>query len=261
VITIDVDPTIEIGPMSLAWHGMMIAVGIITGGWLALRYVGERELDRDPLLNAVLIIALAGIIGARLLYLVQNDATALLRPGEWIGSQGFAFYGALVLGIAAVAVYLWCAKLTPRYLDALAAGFPLGMALGRIGDLINGEHYGPVSSLPWAVRWPHPEAEVPENSLAYHSGGLYEIVLALAILAVVWPLRRRFRRPTMLLWAVVALYGTGRFVMFFYRSDADPAAVGLNVAQLESLALIAIAALGAWIAGLRPRHLSARRAE
>jgi prolipoprotein diacylglyceryltransferase len=63
----------------------------------------------------------------------------------------------------------------------------------------------------------------------------------------------------MLLWAVVALYGIGRFMMFFYRSDTDPAAVGLNVAQFESLALIAIAGLGAWIAGLRPRHLWAQR--
>lgn len=258
-ITINVDPMIELGPLTLAWHGIMIAVGIVVGGWLAGRYADERGLEREQLLNAVIVITLVGIVGARLLYLIQNDAAALVRPGDWLGTQGFSFYGALVFGTAAVAAYLWRTKLSLRYLDALAAGFPLGMAVGRIGDLINGEHYGPASSLPWAVRWTHPEAEAPDNTLAYHSGGLYEMVLALVILAIIWPLRHRFRRPTMLLWAVVALYGAGRFAMFFWRSDTDPAILGLNVAQLESLALITIGAVGAWIAGFRPQRLWAPR--
>src|SRR5438093_10481088 len=114
VITINVDPTIEVGPLSITWHGLMIAVGLVIGGWLASRYARERDLDREELLNAVMVIALAGIVGARLLYLVQNDAGALLRPADWLGTRGFSFYGALILGTAAVALYLRRRELSLR---------------------------------------------------------------------------------------------------------------------------------------------------
>jgi phosphatidylglycerol:prolipoprotein diacylglycerol transferase len=261
VITIGIDPSIELGPLTVTWHGLMIAVGIASGGWLAGRYARERGLDRETVLSLVLVIAFAGIIGARLLYLAQNDAGALVRPGDWLESEGFSFYGALILGTAAVAVYVWRAGLDLRYLDALAAGFPLGMAIGRVGDLINGEHYGPASDLPWAIRYTSPDAEVPSSSVAYHSGGLYEIVLALLMLAVIWPLRHRFRRPTMLLWMVIALYSAGRFGMFFVRSDSETLALGLDETQWISIGLLGIASLGAWVvSGARASELARNRA-
>jgi prolipoprotein diacylglyceryltransferase len=66
------------------------------------------------------------------------------------------------------------------------------------------------------------------------------------MLAVLWPLRNRFRRPTTLLWTTVAAYSGGRFVMFFWRSDTTGFAFGLNVAQVTSLALLAVALIGLW---------------
>jgi phosphatidylglycerol---prolipoprotein diacylglyceryl transferase len=247
VITIGIDPEPELGPLTLTWHGIFIAVGILVGALFAGRYARERSLDRDRLLTAVVVISVAGIVGARVFFLLENDPVALLNPKDWLGTRGFAFYGAIILGTLAAAVYLTRAGLGSRYLDALAAGFPAGMAVGRIGDVINGEHYGPASDLPWAFRYTHPDALVPSSSVAHHSGGFYEVVLALAMFAVIWPLRDRFRTPLMLLWAVIALYGAGRFLMFFYRSDSDQLALGLNAAQWTSLALVAVAGLGvAW---------------
>lgn len=237
----------------------MIAVGIVVGGWAGARYARERGLDPERLVTAVLVLALSGIVGARLFFLAVNDPLALVQPADWLGTRGFAFYGAIIFGTAATALYLRRAELGPRYLDAMAAGFPLGMAVGRIGDLINGEHYGPPTDAPWGIRYTHPNAEVPSPDVAFHSGGLYEIVLALAMLAIVWPLRHRFRRPTMLLWAVIGLYGAGRFVMFFYRSDTDPGVLGLNEAQLVSLGLVAVALIGATSAARRDSTRGRRR--
>ncbi len=77
--------------------------------------------------------------------------------------MGFAFYGALIAGALAVGAYLWRAKLSVPYLDALAAGFPLGMAVGRIGDVINGEHYGPPSADPWGFRYTDPAHPPPSS--------------------------------------------------------------------------------------------------
>ncbi len=133
------------------------------------------------------------------------------------------------------------------------------MAVGRIGDLIYGEHYGPPTSVPWGIRYTHPDADVPSGAVAYHPGGLYEIVLALVLLAIVWAAHRRLRAPGALLWTVVGLYAAGRFLIFFYRVDSDDLALGLDSSQWISLLLMAVAAAGLLVA-TRPGELARARA-
>lgn len=256
-IEISIDPMIEVGPVTVAWHGLTIALGLIVGGWLALRVGRERGLDEVRLLDLIILIAVSGIVGARVFYLIENDAGALLRPSDWLDANGFSFYGGIVFGVPAVALYLHWRGLGITYLDALAAGFPAGMAVGRIGDVINGEHYGPVSDLPWAVKNSHPGADTPDPTLAYHSGGLYEVVLALAMFAVIWPLRSRFQRPGTLLWTVIAAYAAGRFLMFFVRDDSTELVLGLSYTQWTSLALLAVALAGLAIAKRTPSSVEA----
>jgi phosphatidylglycerol:prolipoprotein diacylglycerol transferase len=118
--------------------------------------------------------------------------------------------------------------------------------------VINGEHYGPATTFFLGVRNSHPDALTPSSELAYHSGGLYEVLLGLVVFAIVWPLRHRLRRPTMLVWTVVALLAVGRFVEFFVRSDSDPLVVGLVTAQWVSLLLVALAAAGAALTARHP---------
>ncbi len=250
-LTVGIDPEITLGPLTLSWHGLMIAVGVLAAGWLATVYARERELEGERIVDLVVIVAVVGIVGSRVFYLAEHGE--LLRPSEWVGSSGFSIYGAVIGGPLAGAAYMRRHDLGGAYLDALAAGFPLGLLVGRIGDLINGEHYGPASELPWAVRNSHPDALTPNPELAYHSGGLYEMVLGLAMLALIWPLRHRFRRPWQLFWTVIALYAAGRFAMFFYRSDSDELALGLNGAQWTSLALLGAALLAIWLLSSRGR--------
>lgn len=236
-ITIDVDPSIHVGPLSLPWHGLTTALGIVIAAALAYRIAGERDLERERILDLTGIIVLAGFVGAKVLYLIE--AGTLGDPDTWLESQGYSFYGALVLGPAAGAIYLWRTGSGLGYLDALAAGFPLGMAFGRIGDILIGEHHGPPSTLPWAIRYTNPEADVPDPDVAYQPGALYESLISLAIFAVIWPLRRRFRSPGLLFATVVGLYAVGRFAIFFVRSDSDELALGLANSQWISLALVA----------------------
>ena len=249
-ITIGLDPELHVGPVSIAWHGLTIAVGIVVGMAVAVRYGRTRDLETERIQTLVLVLVAAGVVGSRLLYLLQHDPGAIVRPGDLIGSRGFSFYGALIASPAAAAVYVVRHKLTTRYLDALAAGFPLGMAVGRIGDLINGEHYGGPTDLPWGVRYTHPDALVPSPGIAYHSGGLYEIVLALAMVAVLTPLWSRLRAPTSLLWATILMYSAGRFLMFFARDDSGTE-LGLKGAQWMSLAIAVTSAAGLWRAHRR----------
>lgn len=243
-LTIGIDPTIQVGPVELAWHGIMTAVGLAIAIPIAQRHAANRGRDPDVVLRLALIVIVAGFAGARLLWLVEHPGE-LARPGGWLGSQGYSIYGAVIGGLAAAVVWQRRHGLELAYVDSLAFAFPAAMAIGRIGDLINGEHYGPASDVPWAIRYSHPEALTPTHDVAYHPGGLYEIALAMVMLALLWPLRRRLQAPGLMLWAVVALYALGRLAMFTWRSDSPDAAVaGLSSSQLISVMLLGVAAAG-----------------
>lgn len=242
VITIGMDPTIEVGPITLAWHGLTIAIGILVGAAVARRETSRRGLATQPLEAMILILVAGAIVGARMFYLAEHGQ--LLQPGEWLSSTGFTFYGGFIGAGVGIAGYVWRRRLPLSHLDAIAVGVPLGIAVGRIGDVINGEHYGPETNFFLGVRNTHPEALTPNPELAYHSGGLYEVLLGLVIFAIVWPLRDRLRRPTALTWTVLALLAAGRFLEFFFRSDSDDLALGLVTAQWTSVGLMVVAVIG-----------------
>ncbi len=244
-ITIGIDPTIEIGPLTLAWHGITIAVGILIGGVVARSEARRRGLDPEPLYAIGMIVVAGALVGGRLYYLAEHDQ--LLDVGAWFGTRGFTFYGGFIATALGIGIYVWRRRLSVEYLDAVAFGLPLGIAIGRIGDVINGEHYGPATNFFLGVRNTHPDADVPSPDVAYHSGGLYEVLIGAAVFAIVLAFRKRLTRPTAMTWLVIALLAAGRFAEFFVRSDSDKVALGLEVAQWTSLGLLAVAGIGAWL--------------
>jgi phosphatidylglycerol:prolipoprotein diacylglycerol transferase len=257
VITIGIDPTIELGPITIAWHGLMIAVGILVGGAAVAHDARRRGLDPERVYAIGLILVVGALVGGRAFYLLEHDR--LGDPGEWLGTTGFTFYGGFIAAGLGIAYYVRRQRLGLSYLDATAAGLPLGLAVGRIGDVINGEHYGPATTFFLGVGNTHPDALTPNPDLAYHSGGLYEVLIGAIVFAIAWPLRKRLQsRPLALTWLVVALLAAGRFFEFFLRSDSADLAAGLEIAQWTSLAILAVAAVGAWMTLRTPNTDSTR---
>ena len=244
VITININPEIHVGPLTLAWHGLTIALGILVGALAAARWLRERGLDVEPMYNFAGLAALGGIVGSRIFYLFEHDPGGLLAPDRLFSSHGFTFDGGVILAALLIAGYVHRLRLSGLYLDACAAGLPLGVAIGRIGDVINGEHYGERSTFFLAVRNAHPDAETPDAIFAYQNGGLYEVLLASAIFAAVWPLRHRLSRPGDLAWLVLALFAVGRFFLFFLRGDSPELALGLSNAQWTSVVLLLVVIAG-----------------
>ena len=243
-MTIGLSPNFDVGPFSFAWHGVMTAFGLVVGAGIASLLARRRRLSPDPIWVLTATVAIAGVVGARLFYLAQADPGRLLTP--WSGGrEGFAFYGAVILGLPVAAVTLRILRQPVfLYLDLFAVGFLAGMALGRVGDLINGEHYGPPTSLPWGVTYTSPDAHVPAAGVAYHSGALYEIVLVVVLLAGALFMERRRLAPGTLMWSVLGAYALGRFAIFFGVRDVDVVALGLRQAQWTSVGLIAAAVVG-----------------
>ncbi len=237
VITIGIDPEIHLGPLTLAWHGLTIAIGIGIGAAVAGRWARDRNMDTDPLYTISVLVAVAGLVGGRIFYVIEHG-------GSLLGTRGFTFDGGVILAAVILAAYVKRARVSPRYLDAAAVGLPLGVAIGRIGDVINGEHYGPRSDSFLAIRNSNPDALTPSSDFAYQNGGLYEVLLAILIFAVMWALRDRLRRPGELVWLVLGLFAAGRFFLFFVRSDSPQLGLGLSNTQWTSLVLLALIIAG-----------------
>jgi phosphatidylglycerol---prolipoprotein diacylglyceryl transferase len=246
IIKIGIDPFIHLGPVTIAWHGLTIALGILAGGLVGSHEAKQRRMDPEPLLAMGMIVVVAALVGGKLYYVMEHGSGLL-------STRGFTFYGGFIAAALGLAFYVRRNRLPVAYLDVIAVALPLGLAVGRIGDIINGEHFGPQTHFLLGVQNTHPDADVPRHDVAYHSGGLYEVLIGAVVFAIVWPLRKRLRRPTAMVWTVIALLAAGRFIEFFARSDSKTLALGLETAQWTSLLLIVIAAVGAWFTRTRQR--------
>jgi phosphatidylglycerol:prolipoprotein diacylglycerol transferase len=123
--------------------------------------------------------------------------------------------------------------------DIAAPALLISMAIGRIGDVINGEHWAKATDLPWGVIYTHPES-LGGGRPASHPAVAYELLFDLALLAVIWPLRHRLRPSGMLFVLYGALYSTGRFFLSFLREESNEYFLGLNEAQIVSLLVMVV---------------------
>ena len=127
----------------------------------------------------------------------------------------------------------------PKLLDVGAIGLIMDMAIGRVGDIINGEHHGTPADLPWAVTYVHPNT-LGQPGASVHLAVGYELLMDLLIFGVLVAAFGRMPRPSMVFWLFAALYSFGRFFVQFYRTDA-PFIGGLSQAQVLSFVVGALA--------------------
>ena len=247
-----IDPVlIELGPLAIRWYALAYIAGLLLG-WRYLRAVVRRPgwaLDAAIVDDFLFYATLGVVLGGRLGFVVfYNPGYYLANPLEifalWQG--GMAFHG----GLVGVAVGAWYTArkhgVAPLELgDAAAVAAPIGLFFGRIANFINGELYGRVSDVPWAVVFP------AGGPLPRHPSQLYEAFLEGLVLFVVlaWLARGAYEpsRRGRLAGVFLAGYGIARFAVEFVR-QYDPA-LGLlfgvfTMGQLLSLPMIV---LGAWL--------------
>lgn len=249
-------------------HGIGIAVGFLLGGMLLARFAEKRGISSDDIWNMLMRSVIGVIIGARLFYVVGHldeyfgaGRSPLDLFKIWEG--GIVFYGGAVGGIVAAIPYMRKHGYPIRtMLDMSAAGFPLGLIFGRIGDIIVGDHLGGASTLPFAFRFfPH---EIPPNPGAYvahsfssegdlvacftsgcHQTALYDLVNVLILFPVVLLLARTPRPRGWLFAFTVTWYGGARLITDFAR-DAEFYGFGplkLHGTQWFSILLIVVGSI------------------
>lgn len=243
-IAINIDPNLfTIGAFTLSWHGLFSAIGVIAGVTLGVRVAVAAGANEDSAYNMALWAVAGGIVGARLFHVIDNWGFYSKNPSAilLINEGGIAIYGAIVGGVLTGFVY---ALITKQNVAALAdgggVGLILGQAIGRIGDVINGEHRGLPLDAPWAVVYTHPNT-LGEPGLPVHLAVGYELVWDLLVFGLLVLMRRRWAGLGVMFWLYVLLYSVGRFWISFYRVDAI-AAFGLRQAQVIAVVGIVLAA-------------------
>ena len=259
-IVIDLEPNLfRIGPFLITWHGVFAVLGILAGARLGLWLLSKDGVDVSHGADGVAWMVVIGLIGARLLYVWENfklfagQLTRIVIVTEGGISQWGGLFGAMV------GAYIWARRASFSFwklMDAAGSAAMLGLAIGRIGDVINGEHHGTPTNLPWGVEYVNADT-LGQPGVVVHPEVAYEMILTLVLFGALLPFHQRLksRLPDGVLGLTyLGLYGVGRFFLSYYRTDPAIFA-GLRQAQLASLVMVVIAVIAIPILFRRDRSI------
>ncbi len=219
-----IDPVIiQVGPVAVRWYGMMYLLGFVSGRFLVVHRIkrsGNVSVTVDQIDTLFVYLILGLVLGARLGYVVFYDLSVYLRnPIEifsvWHGGMSFhgGLIGCLIAGLIFTRKYkkdFW------ELSDLVIVTAPIGLGLGRLGNFINGELYGRVTTVPWGMVFPG------GGPLPRHPSQIYELLLEGVVLFVIlWSLSSRGLRSGKITASFIIFYGLFRIIAEFFR-EPDP---------------------------------------
>ena len=238
---------IPIGPITLQAWGVMVALGMLVGLFVALKEAERKKIKSDSVFDVFLWILVSSIVGSRLFYvaLFWRDFVSAPLDVFKIWEGGLVFYGGIFAAIVALWLYSRAKKLSFAALtDTLAPGFAIGIFFGRIGCYLIGDHIGAPLKGDWF--W---GSVMEGDTVLRHEPSLYLSLNGLLMFLFLWSQRKKFSRPGQMTMAFFVWYGATRFVLDFFRASdlpvglSDPRFWGLTISQYVSMGLLAI---GLW---------------
>ena len=258
--------------LPLRWYGVIVMIGVVVGSLIVERELTRRGEKGDRIWDALVWILPAGIVGARLWYVLNatlgGNRYYIENPAQIfnIPQGGLHIFGGFLAGAAVMLYYLRRNKRDPWiYLDAAGPAILIGQAIGRIANFINQELYGPPTTLPWGIpisaehRLPIYSADLyPVATTRFHPTFAYEIIWNLCAAGLLLWIGHRYKKeikPGTIFAGWLVLAGLGRFWIEFFRPD-QPKIGDLGVSYSALIAsLMAITGVILLLARYNKLHL------
>ena len=250
MIDIDISPYLYSGTIAglvVSWHGFFTFVAVATAVILVGRWALLRELDSDTIYSIAIAAIIGGVVGARFVHVIDNWSDVYQhRPGQIIAlwSGGIAIWGGILGGFIGGSAYALVVRHPVGVVaDLTAPALLLVQSIGRLGDIINGEHCAKATDYFLGFTWTHAETAARNCSTGFaasvHPVILYEMVWNMVSLAIIWQLRGRLKPAGMLFALYLALYSLGRFGISFLRED-KVWALGMQEAHYIALLVLIV---------------------
>jgi phosphatidylglycerol:prolipoprotein diacylglycerol transferase len=240
----------QLGPLTIYSFGAFMALAALAAAWVVHAELKRHGYNTELASTIVFAAAIGGLIGARLLFIVEEWPNFLAAPLKYIFTgAGFTWYGGFFGGAAAVS---WVIKknkipwLTGA--DMSAPALALAYGVGRIGCHVAGDgDWGAVTDVPWGVAyknaiigWADPTTGVPyPPGVRVHPTPIYEFLQAVLVFAILWALRKKNLAPGTIAWLYLILTGLMRFIVEFWRINPQ-VGFGLSEAQWLSILLMVL---------------------
>ncbi|WP_086096144.1 prolipoprotein diacylglyceryl transferase [Staphylococcus aureus] len=241
-----IDPVaFNLGPLSVRWYGIIIAVGILLGYFVAQRALVKAGLHKDTLVDIIFYSALFGFIEARIYFVIFQWPYYAENPSEiikiWHG--GIAIHGGLIGGFIAGVIVCKVKNLNPFQIgDIVAPSIILAQGIGRWGNFMNHEAHGGSVSRAFLEQLHLPNFIIENmyiNGQYYHPTFLYESIWDVAGFIILVNIRKHLKLgETFFLY--LTWYSIGRFFIEGLRTDSLMLTSNIRVAQLVSILLILI---------------------
>lgn len=219
--------------LDIMWYGVLMALAMILCVFIALKEGKRVNISEDDLLNLAIIAIPSGLLGARFYYVIFNWNWYSNNLSEILNFRGggMAIHGALIGGVLAGYIYTKIKKINFfKMADTVMIGIPLGQAIGRWGNYINGEAHGGPTNLPWGII---------VDGIKVHPTFLYESIWDIGIFIFLWYFRKKKKYEGQLAIMYLILYSIGRFFIEGLRTDS--LMIGpLKMAQVISLVVIIV---------------------
>lgn len=229
---------LELGPFEIRYYGLIFVLGFIIAYFLLIHLAKKRELNlnREDIADFFLYLIVGIILGSRIFYVIlYNLPYYLANPLEiiaiWHG--GLSFHGGLIGAV--IAGFYFCKRKKIDFYeiaDIIVIPLALGLALGRLGNFINGELYGRITNIPWAVKFP----DAPGFR---HPSQIYESFKNLLIFFTLWTIKDKKFPKGFLFWLFVIMYSALRFIIEFFRQPDEQLGfiIGLTMGQILSIVM------------------------
>ncbi len=250
---------IHIGNFTIAYYGIIIALGMLIGFYVATHFGKLIDVSEDTLYDIFILVVIFGVIGARAYYVIFRWDYYQIRPYEIldIRAGGLAVFGGIILGVIAIAVYSFIKKVDIlKVLDATMMGVVIGQAIGRYGNFFNMEAFGGYTNNLLAMRMRTDYIDqssitfeqkinmIEENGISYiqaHPTFFYESFLnILLFIVLIIIIKKYYKFKGQILATYLIGYGVIRFFVESLRTDS----LMLGIFRVSQLVAVACVVLG-----------------